>query len=165
MEKSNESRRNVIIVVSIFVVIIAVAVGFWFISIRSDVQSSQTQMVTMPLIQTSVTSEAGGIRPFEARVTVEFDNSVRNSDIDLDRLQAQIQSVLSDLNYEDIIGMGGMNIIRNNIYNVVSTDFNEGDIHGIFITDVLNDFVSIPPPQRDRNQRANEFIQGLFQRN
>ena len=157
-QRKQQERKNTIIVLAILGSFVVIAFVFWQTVVTGN---ERTRLVSSQLVRTNVISEAGSAHHFEARVTLEIGQTVRISNAALNQ---QVSDALSELRYEDIISEDGMDIIRAHVQRRLEGSglMSPGDIHHVYVTNVLTDFVS---PQRPQGQgRLDQFFRATFGR-
>ena len=155
-KKKKQSRKDTIIALIVVAALIVFALILW--QQISAAQEERTRMMSTPLVRTQVMSEDGSRHHFEAQITLQVSGNARANQ---QQVNDRVQAALSSLTHEEIISADGMNIIRERVQNALeSGTFREGDIQSIYVTNVLNDFVT---PQQAAPDRRNEFLRRMQQ--
>lgn len=159
--KSSKAEKRIGITV-ILLLVAFVVFAVVFISTRASMGASPTHFMDIPLVQTAVVSNEGTSHIFGARVALEIDNNTNEPDADF--LHQEILSVISGLNYEELVGANGMNILRTAVEERLSLNFSEGELVGVFFTEILSD---IPMPRRPADNRTtpprrDTFFEAIF---
>ena len=132
MEK--RSVLQTIIVLGILIIIALLSIIFYLIN-RPVL--SPTVIITVPRIETTLPSETEGPQIFGTHVHLEVTRGVT---FDQAEIETVLNSVISGLTYEQISSAEGMAIIREGIRERIAPDFADGDLVGIYLTNVLAGF-------------------------
>lgn len=154
-KKKKTSRRETVIALILVAALIVFAFIMW--QQISAAQQERVRTMSTPLVRTMVMSADGQQHHFEAQITLQVSGNARG--VTNQQVTEQITAALSGLRHEDIISADGMDIIRNTVRNTLENGtFREGDIQSVFVTNVLNDFMT---PQQPASDRRNEFLRRL----
>ena len=153
----NQNKRNTAIAVIIILGIVIIGVVFAILQINEA--SAPTRLVSIPMVETVLISDEGTTHSFDAQVMIEVDSSAAN--INQEQLYREVFAAITSLSYEEITGFNGMENVRSAVRSRLSQSFGEGDLLGVFITDIQSD-ISLPGHRTDDVPQRNTFFDAIF---
>lgn len=128
-------RRQNLVVVGVLAALMLGLVALIWLGGRDD---GSIRMASTPLVRIMVLDAQGDEHHFEAQVTLALRGNAR---VGSHALNTAVARALSEISFEDIISADGMAIMRAHVYERLSGGLlDEGDIFGVFLTDVLHTF-------------------------
>jgi len=156
-KRPNQNKKNTSIAVFIILAIVLIGVIFAIMQVAEAV--APTRFVSIPLVETVLISDEGTTHSFDAQVMIEIDSSAEG--ISQEQLYREVFAAISSLSYEEITGFNGMENVRGAVRSRLSHSFDEGDLVGVFITDIQSD-ISLPGHRTDDVPQRNNFFDAIF---
>ena len=131
-KKNKKERVQGIVLLSIMLLIIASAVFFFA---NAGVGGGATSMVDIPPVETLLVSQTGESHIFNATVTLELSGGAA---VDADALHNEVLGAITNLSYDDVSGIQGMEVVRDAVFDRLDGYIDDGEIVAIWLTDVLS---------------------------
>jgi hypothetical protein len=159
--KSKRKVNPVALVTAFLVLAVPVVLALIFMNAGMSALSFG-RSIRVPLIRTDIITTSGDMKPVQARFSVKFDEADRQiaDSIGTYELQAALQQILEDLDYDTMAGVNGVEYVNARMTEMLSERI--GNTKGeviVYLTDFeTGGYVQL---QGDRSV-SNDLIDSLF---
>lgn len=156
-----QDRKNAVIVIGIFAVLIAVAVIsiiFFPNVFKSASLLKDGNRLDIPTVESYVKSEDGDSHRLRVNFSIKVDGDKTFTKSDL---QNYIKDAVDGLKYEEVSGEGGVEYIKNEVMKKLSEHIEAGELSGLYISDLAVGDLIFPKKAPEKKGNVKELLEGI----